>query len=90
MGVKPKALEERPELDFRQQWYYTAYQSISRSRSVGMGGPLPVPVSEILAYCQLFYIAKLNERERLFRYINSLDNAYLDYVGEQSKSKSAK
>lgn len=55
-----------------------------------MGGPLPVPVSEILAYCQLFYIAKLNERERLFRYINSLDNAYLDYVGEQSKSKSSK
>lgn len=84
----PRALAERPEMDFRQAYYYSAYQSLAKSRRAGMNGPLAIPVSEILSYCELFYIAKLNERERLFRYVNSLDSAYLDYVAEKLKSKS--
>jgi hypothetical protein len=55
-----------------------------------MGGAMPIPVSEILAFCNLFYIAQLNERERIFRYVNSLDNAYLEYQAEKSKSNSTK
>ena len=85
MGVEPKALQDRPVLDDRQAYYYSAYQAISGSRQVGMGGPLPIPVSEILAYCDLFYIAELNARERLFKYLKRLDNTYLDHVAEKSK-----
>jgi hypothetical protein len=77
-------------LDFRQSYYYNTYQSLSRSRNAGMGGAMPIPVSEILAFCNLFYIAQLNERERIFRYVNSLDNAYLEYQAEKSKSNSTK
>lgn len=55
-----------------------------------MGGALSIPVSEILSYCKLFYIATLDERERLFRYVNGMDNAYLDYAAEQSKKNSTK
>lgn len=90
MGVTPRALLDRPELDYRQAYYYSAYQCMSRSRNAGMGGALPIPVSEILAYCELFYIAQLDERARLFRYVNSLDNAYLDWAAERSKSNSQK
>lgn len=51
-----------------------------------MGGPLPVPISEILAYCHLFYITNVDEREQLLRYVVSIDNAYLEHAAEQSKS----
>ncbi len=83
-------MRDRPVLDFRQSYYYNAYQSIARSRNAGMAGPLPIPVSEILAYCNLFQIVKLDERERIFRYINCLDNAYLDHAAEKSKANSPK
>jgi hypothetical protein len=78
-------LQSRPKLDQRQVYYYNAYQQMSRSRSAGMGGALPIPVTEILAYCELFYIAQLDERERIFRYVNRLDDAYLAHVAEKTK-----
>ncbi len=55
-----------------------------------MSGPLRVPVSEILAYCTLFYISNITERERLFRYVNSLDSAYLSHVADQQSKNPAK
>jgi hypothetical protein len=67
-------------LDVRQHYYYTAYQGISRSRGVSMAGPLPIPVSEILSYCILFQIDNLTERERIFKFTNRLDSAYLEHV----------
>jgi len=90
MGIRPRALLDRPVLDHRQAYYYVAYQAMARSRNAGMAGALPIPVSEILAYCELFYIAQLDERARLFRYVNRLDNAYLDWAAERSKSNSPK
>jgi hypothetical protein len=78
-------LRDRPVLDVRQAYYYGAYQSIARGRPVSMGGPLAIPVSEILAYCYLFKISKVNERDRLLRYVTMIDNAYLEYVGEKRK-----
>lgn len=87
MGVTPQALLTRPSLDLRQVFYYNVYQEVTRSRNAGAGGALPIPVTEILAYCELFYIAQLEERTRLFRYINRLDDAYLDHVAEKSKSQ---
>lgn len=50
-----------------------------------MAGPLPVPVSEILAYCLLFQIDNLTERERIFKYVNRLDSVYLDHAAKSSK-----
>lgn len=89
MGVVPKALLSRPTLDLRQVWYYNAYQAMSRSRNAGAAGALPIPVSEILSYCELFYIAQLEERARLFRYVNRLDEAYLDHAAEKAKSRNS-
>lgn len=83
-------MRDRPVLDERQVYYYNAYQQMSGSRSVGMGGALPIPVSEILAFCNLFYISGLSERERLFKYVHRLDSAYLDHAAEKAKSSSSK
>lgn len=55
-----------------------------------MAGALPIPVNQILAYCDLYQIAELNERDRIFRYVNRLDEAYLKHVAEKQKSPKGK
>lgn len=49
-----------------------------------MAGPLPIPVSEILAYCELFKIQTIHERAQVFRSVTSLDNVYLTHVSKKS------
>jgi hypothetical protein len=89
-GVTPKALESRPELASRLGYYYQAYNRLARSRDVSMGGPLPLKVSEILAYCTLFEIRQVEERGRLFDHITNLDDTYLDYLAKKNKASDAK
>jgi hypothetical protein len=67
----------------RQYHYYTAYQAVSRSRNVSMAGPLPIPISEILAYFIMFEITNLSERERILKFVNQLDSIYLEHVAAQ-------
>lgn len=81
--MTPRALLSRPTLDDRLRHYYSTYNRISRSRDVSMAGALPLKVSEISAYCDLFKIQSLTERERLFDYVTSLDDAYLEYVAKR-------
>lgn len=76
---------DRPVLDVRQSEYYKAYQGVSRSRNMSMAGPLPILVSEILSYCKLFQIDNLTERERIFKFVNHLDDAYLEHVAAKTK-----
>lgn len=71
----------------RQYYYYTAYQALTRSRTVSMAGPLPIPISEILSYCILFQIDNLTERERILRFVNRLDSVYLEHVATQQAKK---
>ncbi len=83
----PPALRNRPQLDTRQIYFYNAYQEISGSRNFSMSGPLPIPVSEILAYCTLYKIHNVEKIEMLKRRITFLDGVYLTHVAEKSKSK---
>ena len=53
-----------------------------------MAGPLPLKLSEIVAYCELFQIRSVTERERLFDIITSLDDVYLEYVANKQKANS--
>jgi hypothetical protein len=85
MGMKPKALASRPELKPQLSYYYAAYNRLSRSRDASMAGPLPIKVSEILAYCTLFEIRHVEERAQLFDHIANLDDAYLDHLANRSK-----
>lgn len=42
-------------------------------------------MSEILAYCIMFQIDNLTERERILRFVNRLDSTYLEHVAEKQK-----
>lgn len=83
----PQALRERPQLDVRQVYFYNAYQSISSSRNFSMSGALPIPLTEIRAYCELYKIHDVEIIEALHERISFLDGVYLAHVAEEQKSK---
>jgi hypothetical protein len=85
MGMTPKALASRPTLKPRLGYYYAAYNRLSRSRDASMAGPLPIKVSEVLAYCTLLEIRNVEERVRLFDHIACLDDAYLEYLKNRNQ-----
>lgn len=86
-GRTPEALRRRPQLDSRQVGYFNAYQQVAGSRRVGMGGPLPIPVSEVRAYFELYKIHDVEIIETIHDRINFLDGVYLEHVAKQAKSK---
>lgn len=55
-----------------------------------MAGALPIPVSEIEAYCNLFYLRTLPERERLFFFITELDMFFLERMQAKAEANSPK
>ncbi|MCQ8781723.1 hypothetical protein NPA30_05955 [Aurantimonas sp. CSK15Z-1] len=55
-----------------------AFFDLSASRSLVMGGEGPIPLSEILAYCQMFGVNDVDERGDFLRVIRAMDEAYLE------------
>jgi hypothetical protein len=51
---------------------------------------MPIPISELLAYCEFFGIKELWERESFFRRIRVMDAAYVETVGERIKRETDK
>lgn len=84
-GKTPPALRNMPELDLRQTYFFNAYQYLGGSRRASMAGALPIPISEILAYCELFKIDDVDHRELLTDRITFLDGVYLEIAAEKSK-----
>lgn len=71
-------------------YYLKVYGGLRGSRRVGPAGGLPIPVSEILAYCELFYIQKLQERERIFHHVAALDACFLKHVNDRAQASQPK
>lgn len=83
--MTPPSLASRPVLDSRQIYYYNTFQRISRSRSASMAGALPIPISEIRAYCEFLEIHNVELKERILGHVINLDNTYLAYLDTKSK-----
>lgn len=85
-GVAPKALENRVEVSPILSFYYGAFITLSSSRTVGMTAN-PIPLSEILAYCDLYEIE--GESRHDFAYlIQAMDREYMKWIEDQAKKKS--
>lgn len=92
-GIVPKALENRPILDPSLHIYVTAFYDLSFARPyVGMGSPSPIPLSEIVAYCDYYGFTDVEFRRSFLKYIRAMDNAQLVVMNKQAdkESKSAK
>jgi hypothetical protein len=77
-GMKIAALDDRPSLDLPQSYYFGVFVELSRSRGSGMNGPLPIPLSEIKAYCELYGIDCIEDRGRIAKFVGTLDEQYLE------------
>lgn len=89
-GNVPGALQERPVLEPHLWYYRDIYGELAGSRSHSASGdPLPIPVSEVLAYCQMYHIDGLDERETLCTMVRALDRAFLTYMREKTKQTAA-
>jgi len=88
-GVVPNPLKSRPHLLNKDAVYYHAFTTLSQARpSAGMGGRSAIPVSEVLAFCQLVGIASREERLKYLSLIQELDQICLEHwADEAAKTK---
>ena len=73
-----KSLESRPELDEGVILFWNAFQMLSPSRSVGMGVGC-IPLSEILAFCDMADVRGVDERIEFVRVIQAMDAVFLKH-----------
>lgn len=86
--MAPGALLERPALTGLLGYYKDVFSDLASSRAYTTEGlALPIPLSEVLAYCELFGIAGLEERDRLYRMIRAMDTTFRKVVADQAKAK---
>ena len=78
-GRVPPALLEKPILDDYEVDLWDAYMALSGSRRLGFGAAGPIPMSEILAYCEMFGIRDVDERELLVAVIQGCDGEYFEH-----------
>ena len=79
-GIEPQALRDRPRLTPWVVEYYSAFQTLSASRPVGMGGVGSIPISEMMAYFELVEIRDPDERLTYVTMTQALDSVYLKHV----------
>ena len=81
----PVALQNKPRLRPWLEPQYRAFQMLSSSRSVGMGGVSAIAFSEIAAYLQFEGICDYEEKTAWVMTIQALDSVYLKHVTEKSR-----
>lgn len=82
----PGALLDRPVLEPHLWYYRDIYGELAGSRGhTANGDPLPIPVSELLAYCELYHIDSVEERETLCTMVRAMDRTFIDFVRERAK-----
>lgn len=81
-GIRPPALELRPEMTEVQRYYLDCYTELSKCRRYTESGPLPLSIAEIRDYCEVFDIDNF---EHMFGWIKQIDDIWLDEVAKQAK-----
>ena len=85
-GGMADIMVNRPELS---QWslpWWEAFSLLSGSRPWTMGGPAPIPLTEIEAYCRLKGIADPYEVDDLLYLVRKLDGIWLAESGKKAET----
>lgn len=80
--MQAPALQRCPELWAENEAPFTAFCRLSKSRQPGLA-PGPIPVSEVLAYCQLIGLDDAEEALRLLDLVQACDSVFLAHVRKQ-------
>ncbi len=82
-GAPPPALAVRPQVLPGLGSCLEAFEVLCGSRGLGLGGPLPIPLSEIESYCRLTGWREPDEVAELVAIIGALDAVYLDAMAHR-------
>lgn len=85
-GRQQQPLLTRNDPDPMSAFYWGAFWSLSQSRPVGYDGALPIPISEMAAYCAAMGIGSPQGRADFIRTMQTMDGEYLSYI-ESRKPK---
>lgn len=83
----PALAESGPALAPGLGLYLQAFEDLSPSRSIGFGGPGPIPFEAIDRYATRFCIDDIDDFDDLLRLIRALDEEYLDWAAEQAERR---
>ncbi|UOF80026.1 putative pre-tape measure chaperone protein [Caudoviricetes sp.] len=78
IGRSVKALDEKPEIDEENSWINAGFITLSRSREWGVAGPLPLKLSEMIAWLDLHEIMDGDSRREFCMAIQQLDNVWFE------------
>lgn len=79
-------LLEKPELDDMERYYWRVFHDLNASRPVGFGAA-SVPISEILAYCELYGINDINERSDLVYIMAEMNSEFIEHFSKKKANK---
>lgn len=89
-GCLPRALADEPPIGgYEERFYLAAFHNLITSRAIGFGVG-PIPISEILAYCEMFHIDGDDERDDMLYYISELDAEYLLHTNKTKPKEGRK
>jgi hypothetical protein len=87
-GLDPQALKNKPVVTGAQHFYRDVYADLSDSRGYTQtGSPLPIPLSEVLSYFEMFGIRSLDHRERILYMVRAMDRTFVKVVSDQIRDK---
>ena len=77
-----------PPIDPRLLQYWRAFSDLHRRRQWQQGGPQPLAYTEMEAYIRLkFRLKKPPQVRRLLRFVEDLDDAFLNNFSEKQERK---
>lgn len=81
-GVQVRALEGRASPDPALALFWCGFVALSPSRPAGLGVGA-IPMSEILAYCELIGVTGTEERALFASIIQRMDAAFLEWLSKK-------
>lgn len=87
-GIKAKPLQEYPALWQADMPYREAFEVLSKSRRMGMGGPEAIALSEIEAFCRLTGDYPMPvDRKILVELIQAMDAVFCSHSDKQAQAR---
>lgn len=84
LGPDHPVLLKRPEIRDDAAYWYETFHQLTTSRPASMGGALPIPITEIEAYCRMAQVPE-PDRWDFLRIVRHIDLAFLNAM-EQRKA----
>lgn len=73
-------MADRPKPDLKLEVYRRAFSRLSRARGWVDGVPQPIPLSEMLVYCDGLGMQGATFREQFLDLVQDMDGAFIEHV----------